>query len=408
MDAHVQQGRRGNFAEMNQPFVKRSERPASASTVAARRRRSVRAADSAVVVGLVVSYFTSSVVTLHAIVSLLWAAAVGWHFWLHRKWFKSLARRLSKKRSWRSRSSAYATVVIAVELTAVVAFGIAAWLGPRGLKGLHGTLGNILLAIAAIHIASNIRQLKALVRRRTTVIDPRFRGSADSAQGGYAAGTAVSDVEGIFKVELREPVPVEQELLVDTDAEEQVTVFHGADVIMTAHPEPELDIEIPASAEVIAEIFTRGAQKPTHAQQRSQCFGCSSQRADGLGINPAPVGTTGIWGTTWTPGASLPSADGFVKPEVVWAALDCPGSFAAADPAGRPPGIAGSPALEEMTVEIRDKVRVGEQLVVLGWTLTHSDSGVDCGTAIVDRAGHIKAYARLCHSISVSNKLHGQ
>jgi hypothetical protein len=37
-----------------------------ASTVAAKRRRSLRIADTAVVIGLLLSYFTSSSVTLHA------------------------------------------------------------------------------------------------------------------------------------------------------------------------------------------------------------------------------------------------------------------------------------------------------------------------------------------------------
>ena len=61
-----------------------------------------------------------------------------------------------------------------------------------------------------------------------------------------------------------------------------------------------------------------------------------------------------------------------------------------------------------MTVQISEKVRVGEQLAVMGWTLTHSDSTVDCGTAIVDRTGRVKAYARLCHSIAENNTPHGR
>jgi hypothetical protein len=361
-----------------------------------------------VVVGLIVSYSTSGSLGLHATVSLLWTAAVGWHFWLHRKWFKSVARRLSSGRSLRSRGSALTIVVIAIELFAAVGFGIAAWLGPRSLEGIHGTLANILVAIAVIHVVLNARQLKALVRRRSTVIDRRFRGSEGTAQSGYAAGRAASHGEGTFKVEFHGPAPVEQELLVEIDAEERVTVLHGTDVVMEACHDPEFSMEVPAPDEVIDEIFTRGPIVATGAHDRPHCFGCSLERHDGLGISTMPIGTTGFWGTTWTPDTSLPSTGGFVDDEVLWAALDCPGNFAASDASGRLPGVTGSPSLEAITVEIRERVRIGEQLAVMGWALSHSDSAADCGTAIVDKAGHVKAYAYLCHSIADDNTPHGQ
>ncbi len=223
-----------------------------------------------------------------------------------------------------------------------------------------------------------------------------------------AAGKGASHAEGTVKVELRRPALVEQELLVEIDPEERVTVFHGSDVIMEATPDAELSIEIPASDDVIEQIFARGPVTAARHQDRPHCFGCSVEREDGLGIATRPIGTTGIWGTTWTPDESLPSTDGFINDEILWAALDCPGSFAASDPSGRPPGVTGSPSLEAMTVQIREKVRVGEQLAVMGWTLSHSDSTVDCGTAIVDRTGRVKAYAHLCHSIADDNTPHGQ
>lgn len=394
---------------MNRTGVKASERPKSSSTVATKRRRSLRIADTAVVIGLIGSYATSGGNTeVHAAVSLVWTAAVGWHFWIHRKWFKSLGPRLSKKRSLRSRGSALVTAVIAFELTAAIAFGILAWLGPRSLSGLHAVLANVMVVIAVIHVLFNTRQLKALIRRRSTVIDRRFRGSADSAQSGYAAGKAASHAEGTVKVEIRGPAPVEQELLVEIDPEEHVTVLHGSHVVMEASPDAELTIAVPASADVIDEIFARGPVTAAQHQDRPHCFGCSLEREDGLGIATRPVGATGIWGTTWTPDESLPSTGGFVDDEILWAALDCPGSFAASDLSGRPSEVTGSPSLEAMTVQIREKVRVGEQLAVMGWTLAYSDSAVDCGTAIVDRTGRVKAYAHLCHSIADDNSPHGQ
>lgn len=135
-----------------------------------------------------------------------------------------------------------------------------------------------------LHVVFNTRQLKALVRRRSTVIDRRFRGSADSAQSGYAAGKAASHAEGTVKVGLRGSAPVEQELLVEVDSEERVSVFLGSDVLMEANPDAELSIEVPASDDIIEEIFARGPVTTTRHQDRPHCFGCSLEREDGLGI----------------------------------------------------------------------------------------------------------------------------
>jgi hypothetical protein len=247
------------------------------------------------------------------------------------------------------------------------------------------------------------------VRRRSIVIDRRFRGSADSAQSGYAAGKTASHAEGPVKVTLFRPAPVEQDLSVEIDSDERITVLDGSGVVMEANPSAELLIEVPASAAVIDEIFARGPVTAERGQDRPHCFGCSLERGDGLGLATLPVGTTSIWGTTWTPDESLPSADGFVDAEILWSALDCPGSFAgAADASRHPSEVSGPPAREEMTVQIRDKVRIGEHLAVMGWAITHSDSTVDCGTAIVDRTGQVRAYARLCQSIAERNTPHGQ
>lgn len=385
---------------MTQVADKAAERSRPSSTTATKRRRSLRIADTAVVISLIASYATSGgSPEVHAAVSLVFTAAVGWHFWLHRKWWKSVAKRLSKKRSMRSRGSALVTVVIAFDLTAAIAFGILAWLGPRSLSGVHAGLANVMVAIALIHVAFNARQLKALIRRRSIVIEPRFRGSADAAHRGYAAGKAALHAEGTVEVKLRGRVPLGHDLQVDIDPEEQVTVFDGSSLVMEVSPDAELSIEVPASDEVIDEIFARGPVPAGRDDEHPHCFGCSLEREDGLGIATRTVGSTGIWGTTWTPDESLPSTDGFVDDEVLWAALDCPGNFAASDAAGRPPEISGSPSLEAMTVQIREKVRVGEHLAVMGWTVEYGDSTVDCGTAIVDRAHRVKAYAHLCHTI---------
>lgn len=385
------------------------ERPTSRPAAASNRRRSLRIADSALLLTLIAGYATSGgPVAVHATVSLVFTATAGWHFWLHRKWFKSVKKRLSGKRSNQLRRSALATVAIAGELTLAILLGIVAWLGPRSLSGPHALLANIMVGIAVLHVVLNVRRLKALVRRPTITIGSRFRGSAAAAQSGYAAGRAASHVAGTVEVILRRPAPLEQDLIVEVDDEERVTVFDGAEIVMEVSPDAELLVEVPVDHDVISEIFSRGPVSGSRDHDRPHCFGCSLERKDGLGIATMPVGTTGIWGTTWTPDRSLPSTGDFINDEVVWAALDCPGSLAASDPSGRPPGITGFPALKAMTVEVREQIRVGEQFAVLGWTLDHSDSTVDCGVAIIDKNHRVMAYAHLIHVIADNHPAHGR
>jgi hypothetical protein len=61
------------------------------------------------------------------------------------------------------------------------------------------------------------------------------------------------------------------------------------------------------------------------------CFVCGTSRleGDGLRILPGPVEPhdNAVAGP-WTPDSSLVGADGFVRPEFIWSALDCPGAFA--------------------------------------------------------------------------------
>jgi hypothetical protein len=267
-------------------------------------------------------------------------------------------------------------------------------------QGPHAVLANILVAVTIIHVVLNLKQLKTLVRRRSITIEARFRGSADSAQRGYAAGAAAALTEGSVEVRFRQPVPLDRDLLTEAVSDEEIGVFSGSDLVMEVNQSDELSIDIPVDDDVIDAIFARGAVVSHDGQEHDHCFGCSLTRSDGLGIATRPVGATGVWGTTWTPDQSLPSTDGFVNDEIVWAALDCPGSFAASEPSNETSAHPKVPSLRAMTVQIREHVRVGEPFAILGWRVDRSDEAVECGVAIVDKARHVKAYAHLSYTSS--------
>ena len=85
-------------------------------------------------------------------------------------------------------------------------------------------------------------------------------------------------------------------------------------------PDPVPVDEVVAAQEAGRERWSAGHPFPT-------CVVCGPGRADGLGIFPPPsAGRDGLFGAAWTPDESTGDGDGCVRPEIVWAALDCPTS----------------------------------------------------------------------------------
>jgi hypothetical protein len=80
-------------------------------------------------------------------------------------------------------------------------------------------------------------------------------------------------------------------------------------------------------------------------------------------IFPGEVGdAAGQVAAAWVLDESLTNGDGVVRPEFVWAALDCPGYFAAEDKAGLA-------LLGRMAATIKRPVHAGERLIVTGWPI---------------------------------------
>jgi hypothetical protein len=113
--------------------------------------------------------------------------------------------------------------------------------------------------------------------------------------------------------------------------------------------------------EAAATVFAGRARHPCPT-----CFVCGTQRPDGLGVHPGPLGD-GRVACVWTP----PSDD----PVLVWAALDCPGGWAT-DLADRPL------VLGRIALQRSGEVRPGEPHVVVGWTTGGEGRKVHTATAL--------------------------
>ena len=219
----------------------------------------------------------------------------------------------------------------------------------------------------------------------TIRIDSRFRGPPGSGNGGYVAGLVARAAGGSdCEVTLLQPPPLDRDLAVTQDGS-AVSVSDGGAVVASASPATvELQPPPPPPLDEAAAASRRFTGFTRHIFPG--CFVCGPERGegDGLRIFPGEL-RDGIVAAPWTPSPDLCGADGTVRPEFVWAALDCPGYFAVQSNAG--PAVLG-----RLAVRIVETARCGEPLIVLGWPIESSGRKHRAGTALY-AAGALKAVA---------------
>jgi hypothetical protein len=98
------------------------------------------------------------------------------------------------------------------------------------------------------------------------------------------------------------------------------------------------------------------------------CFVCGRDRADGLRLFPGPVPERDLVAAPWVPEES--------RPELVWAALDCPGAYGSGA-VGR-----GDVVLGRLAAHVERLPEPGERCVVVGWGLGEDGRKVYAGTAL--------------------------
>lgn len=215
----------------------------------------------------------------------------------------------------------------------------------------------------------------------------RFRGPANSGQGGYSARVAASFIDGPAHVRLRRPPPLDQQLSVETGPD-GVSVLDGEDVVLVARSATLEAIQPPDGAQLSA-VFERGPQPAPDWHMAPTCFVCGTQGS--LGMHPTRMDQFPLWATVWTP--EQPVGDANLAPEIVWAVLDCPAGWATAD--SHRPKRSFFPALAEMTVEIVHPVPLGRPVAVLGWMTSDGERRIDCESAVIDQSGTVLARASL-------------
>ena len=207
-------------------------------------------------------------------------------------------------------------------------------------------------------------------------IPSRYNGPPGSANGGVAAGRLAAYVGApAVEVTLRRPPPLDVDLRVDASGG-TARLHHGDHLVAEAVP-TTVDVPVPAvpTVERAREAEASYAGLVEHAF--ATCYGCGPASEQGLHLRPGRI-AEGVVACTWTPRTD--------DPVEVWAALDCPAGWSAAEP--------GPLVLGRMALERRTTVTTGEVHVVLGWTAGRDGRKVHTGSSLHTADGTLVALAR--------------
>lgn len=202
-----------------------------------------------------------------------------------------------------------------------------------------------------------------------------------------------STLPGACECTLRKPIPLERDLWVEAsdgtrrllDGNELIIEAAATRIDSVEHAAPDFE-----SAE-------RAAAKSPAFQNHPfpTCFTCGPQRAqgDGLRIFPGRIANEGteennVFAAPWIPDSSLADSNSIVRPEFVWAAMDCPTGFAAGFP------WRGTLVTGRLAVEHVNPVHVGRRYVVLSWPTGNEGRKFHAGAALYGPDGELCAKAR--------------
>ena len=231
-------------------------------------------------------------------------------------------------------------------------------------------------------------------------ISPRFCGPPSSGNGGYTAGRLAALISGAAEVTLRAPPPLDTEL--SLEARDGGAVMLAPDGGLIAEGKPLLvDLELPgavgvAQAQDATQHYIGFGEHPYPG-----CFVCGPRRAPengpGLGLFPGATITAAgrrVVAAPFVPPAEFADAAGKLRPEFVWAALDCPSWFGHAAFVNPVPKI----LLGRLSVNIeRCPMAVGpaaESCVVVGWGLGQEGRRITCGSALYTAEGECLAWGK--------------
>jgi acyl-coenzyme A thioesterase PaaI-like protein len=228
------------------------------------------------------------------------------------------------------------------------------------------------------------------------VIAPRFRGPPEAGNGGYLCGLISAHVDGPAEVTLRRPAPLATDLAVERGDDGSVRVLDGPDLVaegvrvpggVATDPPSPVSIQVARAAGASSRLRFYPSEHPFPT-----CFVCGPDRrpGDGLRIIVGRVAGRDLSADVWHPSPGLAHSDGTIRPEFLWAALDCAGGIGAAgDSFNCQPYVLG-----RLSARLLGPVTAGEPHVVVGWRLATEGRKIMAGSALFTAGGQAVAVAR--------------
>jgi hypothetical protein len=158
-------------------------------------------------------------------------------------------------------------------------------------------------------------------------------------------------------------------------------LLDGDDVVAEARP-AIVDVDPPAAVSLDEAEAAATRHVRVGSDLFRQCFVCGIRdEHDGLEVYAGAVsGREGLHAAPWLVRESAP--------ELVWAAIDCPGAYAVGAE-GR-----GEVVLGRMAGRVLRTPEVGDRCVVLSWPLGEEGRKLFAGTALYSEQGDLHAVAR--------------
>ncbi len=223
---------------------------------------------------------------------------------------------------------------------------------------------------------------------RQVIIDRRFCGPPDSANGGYACGIVGGLIGGTAEVTLLRPPPIGRPLEIVRLEGGGVNLRDG-ETILAEGVSASVEIDVPVPVSFAEARQAANSYAWFHGHPFPTCFVCGPDRSegDGLRIFPGPVTGRDIVAAPWTPHTSLGDKDGRVPPEIVWAALDCPSGFAVWGPGT-------VQVLGRLAARLIAPAVLSQRYVVIGWPLGAEGRKLYGGSALFSEDATLHAVGR--------------
>ena len=226
---------------------------------------------------------------------------------------------------------------------------------------------------------------------RTTIsVAAQFRGPPNSVNGGYACGVMGRLIDGPFTAVLRAPPPLDTPMVLIRGADGVRLESQAGDLIGEARPAGAAAIPDPPAVPSLAAAIAASPGFPGfHRPFHPICFCCGDQVEEGIGLRvfagQLAGAAAGVVAGPWTPNTVFADAAGLTPAEVIWAALDCPGSVSWVVSGG------GGGLLGAMTGELIRRPAAGESCIVLAWPIERSGRKMTSGAALFTADGELLA-----------------